>query len=313
MESDNPEGITAPARKNLPLRILRAIDAALHLSGLPRCLRATFAEIARYVPQSAPFATVFAHKDKIAARVGASERTVFRHLAALKDAGLIETLQQERKSRNGRYSVARVKLTEQGAAILGLINSPPSDKMADRQSLTEPTISKNQPPAASATVPGDLACLSAKGVSRAGIFSLMGKATAKGKRLSDIVTATGEHLQALSGSRLYAYLAKLIAGPSCFAVAAQQTLAAKALAARIWLSEQKAAHFRQRFAGCTLTDRAQKILHVIDRECRFVQTIAPGYAGTAPLNDLREWIAGIESGRLVLATSETERRLNYSL
>jgi DNA-binding transcriptional ArsR family regulator len=291
------------------VRILRAIDAALHLSGLPRCLRATFAEIARYVPQAQPFATVFAHKDKIAARVGASERTVFRHLALLEQAGVIERLEQERKSRNGRYSVARVKLTEQGAAVLGLIHSPPHDTLADRHTLTEPTVSENQPPAARATVPGDLACLSAKGVSRAGIFSLMGKATAKGKRLSDIVLSSGEHLRELTGGRLYSYLAKLATGPSCFAVAAanERKRQADERAARVMA--QKAARFRQRFAGCALTDRAQKILHVIDRDCRFVQTTAPGYAGTAPLNDLAPWVEGIESGRLVLATSAVEKSL----
>lgn len=310
MESEDSCCALAPApRKNLPVRILRAIDAALHLSGLPRCLRATFAEIARYVPQSQPFATVFAHKDKIAARVGASERTVFRHLAALKDAGLIETLQQERKSRNGRYSVARVKLTEQGAAILGLINSPPHDTLADGQSLTEPTISKNQPPRAAATVPGDLAFLTGCGLSRAGIFALMRKASSKGKLLSDIVAAVGEHLRELKGGRLFAYLAKLAAGPSCFAVAAanERKRQDDEQAARVM--RDKAARFRQRFAGCALTDRAQKILHAIDRECRYVQTTAPGYCGSAPLNDLREWIAGVESGRLVLATESVEKSI----
>lgn len=314
MESEDSGCALAPAaRKNLPVRILRAIDAALHLSGLPRCLRATFAELARYVPQAQPFATVFAHKDKIAARVGASERTVFRHLAALEQAGVIERLEQERKSRNGRYSVARVKLTEQGAAMLGLINSPPPAILSDRQSLTEPTVSENQPPAASATVPGELTVLSSKGVSRAGIFALMGKASSHGKRLSDIVTAVGERIQGLTGARLFAYLAKLAVGPTCFRSAAAVELKRQAdeLAARVMA--QKATKFRQRFAGCTLTDRAQKIIHVIDRECRYVQTTAPGYCGTAPLNDLREWVAGIESGRLVLATKETERRLNYSL
>lgn len=223
MESDNPEGITAPARKNIPLRILRAIDNALHLVGLPRCLRATFAEIARYVPQAQPFATVFAHKDKIAARVGASERTVFRHLAALQDAGLIERQEQERKSRNGRYSVARVKLTQQGAALLGLAVdnlAPPSATLSDRHSLTDPTTSRNHPPAGPGSVPGDLTVLAANGVSRAGIFALMGKATKHGKRLADIVAAKGEALQARRGGRLFAYLAALAEGPTCFAAAA---------------------------------------------------------------------------------------------
>lgn len=223
MTSDNPEGLTAPARKNIPLRILRAIDNALHLSGLPRCLRATFAELARYVPQSSPFDTIFAHKEKIADRIGASSRTVFRHLVELNDAGLIERLEQERKSRNGRFSVARVRLTPRGAELLGLAVdnlSSPHDIVATGQSLTEPTVSKNQPPAGAGTVPGDLTIIAAQGVTRAGIFALMGKATKNGKRLADIVTAKGEHLRERRGGRLFAYLAALAEGPTCFATAA---------------------------------------------------------------------------------------------
>jgi DNA-binding transcriptional ArsR family regulator len=226
MESDNPEGGIAPApRKNLPLRILRAIDNALHLSGLPRCLRSTFAEIARYVPQAQPFATVFAHKDKIAQRIGAAESTVYRHLAALNDAGLIERLEQERKSRNGRYSVARVRLTQKGAALLGLSVdnlASPSPVLQAGHTLTEPTVSKDQPPVGPGTVPGDLAILATKGVSRAGIFALMGKASKHGKRLADIVAAKGEALQAMRAGRLFAYLAALATGPTCFAAAAAE-------------------------------------------------------------------------------------------
>lgn len=223
MESALTEGGIAPApRKNIPLRILRAIDAALHLSGLPRCLRATFAELARYVPQSSPFDTIFAHKDKIAQRIGATERTIYSHLAALSDAGLIERLPQERKSRNGRYSVARIRLTRQGAALLGLadsevIHSPQSAEISDGHTLTEPTGSKSQPPAGPGTVPGDLTILAASGVSKAGIFALMGKATKHGKRLADIVTAKGEALRERRGGQLFAYLAALAVGPTCFA------------------------------------------------------------------------------------------------
>lgn len=224
MESVNTEGGIAPApRKHLPLRILRAIDAALHLSGLPRCLRSTFAEIARYVPQSSPFDTIFAHKEKIADRIGASSRTVFRHLVELKEAELIEVLPQERKSRNGRFSVARVRLTQKGAALLGLAVdnlSSPCDKVSPGHTLSVPTTSKDQPPVGPGAIPADLTILAAKGVSKRGIFALMGKATKHGKRLADIVTAKGEALRERRGGRLFAYLAALAEGPTCFAAAA---------------------------------------------------------------------------------------------
>jgi DNA-binding transcriptional ArsR family regulator len=285
MESDNSEGGIAPApRKNIPLRILRAIDNALHLSGLPRCLRSTFAEIARYVPQSRPFDTVFAHKDKIAARVGASERTVFRHLAALKEAKLIDVLPQERKSRNGRYSVARVKLTQQGAQLLGLAvdnSASPYDTLAGGHTLTDPTVSKNQPPSGPGAVPGDLAILAAKGVSKAGIFALMGKASKHGKRLSDIVTAKGEALRERCGGRLFAYLAALATGPSCFAAAA----------AEIRQQSRVARYANRRFSGPGgLIVRTFEHMAEVLRDGQWLETV--------PARHMPKVYADIEAGRL---------------
>src|ERR1035437_2361656 len=178
--------------RNLPNRILRAIDSSLHLSALPRPARATLADICRFVPQARPFDTVFAHKENIAERTGASERTVYRHLQALVEAGMIEVLTQERKSRNGRFSVSRIRLTRRAAGLLGfieieedlfvpdamevppevvdelasmadgdrsrapeqastktkmpIIHSLPSAILSSGQSLSVPTLSKNQPP-----------------------------------------------------------------------------------------------------------------------------------------------------------------------
>lgn len=100
----------APAkRKNLPNRILRAVDNAMHLSGLQRNVKATLAEICRYVSQAEPLQTIFPTKAKIAERTGASERTIYRHLEKLVELQLIELSEQERKSRNGRFAVARIR------------------------------------------------------------------------------------------------------------------------------------------------------------------------------------------------------------
>lgn len=242
MESDNPEGLTAPARKNIPLRILRAIDNALHLTGLPRCLRATFAELARFVPQDDPFATIFSYKERIAKRLGAAESTVYRHLGALEHAGLIERLEQERKSRNGRFAVARLRLTRKGAVLLGLAvdnSASPSPVLQAGHTLTEPTLSRNQPPVGPGKIPEDLTILASKGVSRRGIFALMGKATKHGKRLSDIVAAKGEALRARQGGRLFAYLEALAEGPTCFA----------AKAAAIRQQVRVASYRNRRYAG----------------------------------------------------------------
>ena len=107
--------------RNLPNRTLRAIDNALHLGGLAKTLRPALAEICRFVPQSSPFDTVFARKQKIAERTGLSERSIYRHLKELQHAGLIEVTEQERKSRNGRFSISRIRLTRRAAELLGFI------------------------------------------------------------------------------------------------------------------------------------------------------------------------------------------------
>lgn len=341
---ETPAAILTPAiRKNLPNRILRAVDNALHIGALPRALRPTLAEIARFVPQDRPFDTVFAKKESIALRIHASVETVFRHLKALKALGLIETLEQERKSRSGRFAVSRIRLTRQGAGLLGLIelpidvyaeaimvdaievdaskehgaagadisviHTPPHGILPVRQTLTEPTISKHQLPQRTENgVPIDLAWLSGNGVSRAGIFCLMGLARAKNKRLSDIVTVVHQRIRELKGSRLFAYLAALCKGPSDFSVAAASErvrLGAERMANEF---QRKAAIFQQRFKGVALTNAAQTLLIVIDRTCTFARVFSRmKSSATMPLNDLRPMIEQVETGRLVLATLALEK------
>ncbi len=304
-------------RRNLPQRILRAIDDALHVSGLPRCVRATFAEICRYVSQAEPFKTIFPHKSQIADRIGASEATVYRHLGKLEAEGLIERLEQERKSRNGRFAGARIRLTRKGAELVGLvepdshdIHSSPSLTLQAGYTLTEPTISKSHPPKRTENgLPIDLAPLTGKGLSRAGIFALMAKAKAKGKRLSDIVIAISSHITELRGGRLFTYLAKLASGPTCFAVAASVERKRQADAWQASAFARKCTAFRERFAGVALTDREQSRLFLIDERARYAQVLGGGSRSTVPLVDLAPWIERIETGKLVLATLAAERKL----
>ncbi len=336
-------------RKNLPNRILRAFDNAMHIKGLPLRARSALAELCRFVSQQRPFESIFAHKKTLAERSGMSERTLFRQLAVLEDRQLIDVLDQERKSRNGRFAVARIRLTPLAAALTGLIDapqllpepddapeitgspapkiapdapvqaadsplihSPPSAILSARQTLTEPTSAKHQPPALPKNgVPADLAWLSSNGVSRAGIFKLMGMARACAKRLSDIATVVRERLQDVKGGHLFAYLAKLITGPSdfsCAAAAERRRVADIALAA---VAECKKRQFRHRFRRATLTNLQQNCLYVIDADALFVQTIGGPRPGSMPLHDPTAFIALIDTGQLVLASSDLERQFGY--
>lgn len=324
--------IAAPKSRNLPNRILKAFDNAKHIIGLPRGVKDTLAELCRFISQKEPFATIFAHKDRIAQRIGASERTVYRHLNKIEEEGLIEVLEQERKSRNGRFAVARIRLTRKAAAMLGfiaaddvliepeqaaentaeinVIHKQPNDKMSDGHTLTEPTIAKSQRPAQLKNgLPQDLSWLTANGLSRAGIFKLMGKAKCKGKRLSDIVLACHAYLSPLTGGRLFTYLAKLADGPTDFAVAAAGERKRQAERQAQEAMQRKCRMFRERFKNTALTDRAQTTLYLIDERAQYVQVIGPGIQGTQPLNDLAPWISRMETGRLVLATLDAENRI----
>lgn len=348
--------LAPPKRKNLPSRVLRAFDNAKHLEPLKRGVRDTLAEICRFVSQARPFDTIFAHKATIAARIGASERTVYRHLDSLKEAGLIEVMPQDRKSRNGRYAVSRIRLTPVAARLLGFVDSEgvaggphfspapspssdssrvhsdrtaareavsprrssaeenvihtqPSAKTAVRHTLTKPTIPKNQPRQLfEHALPKDLAWLTGNGLSRAGIFKLMALSKQHGKLLSDIVVATKERLRTMHGGRLFAYLQALALGPSDFSCAARESRARLVLLEASQRQAERHARFRQRFRSTALVNRSQTRLYCIDANAAYAQVFGGPVPVTVPLTDLTDWVTRIDTGALVLATSDAERK-----
>lgn len=351
--------------RNLPVRILRALDHALHLLGLALGPRIVLAELCRFVPQHRPFDSIFAFKETIAKRMGISIRTVYRHLATLLEHELIVTQDQERRSGNGRFAVSRSHLAEKAAALVTLIklpeeppliapgdgpmhpgadkprpaenmlapscanpvhdagpdavetpaaaplvHSPPTANLTRRHTLTEPTSSKTHPRAPTENgLPVDLAWMTGNGLSRAGIFKLMRMATVRGKWLSDIVSVVDETIRNIKGGALFAYLEKLICGPSDFSVRAKEKQKRLQEELQASVMRQKAAVFRLRFRNTSFTNRKQNRLYVFDERSAFVQIFGGPHPTTSPLNDLREWIERVETGNLVLATLETSRRL----
>ena len=190
----------------------------------------------------------------------------------------------------------------QSSSKTDVIHKPPHGKMPAGYTLTEPTISKSQPTRRHQNgLPIDLTWLVSKGVARSGIFKLMGLAKAAGKLLSDVVMASRTQLDALHGARLYAYLRALACRPSDFAMRA-------AIVRRQLLEERendaqqrKANIFRLRFKGVALTNRSFTKLYVIDQRCEYVQVYARDrLLGSMPLNSLKEWTAGVETGKLVM-------------
>ena len=152
-----------------------------------------------YLPQRATESTVFAHKRTLAQRRGVSERTLYRHLNELTQHGLIELLQQERKSRNGRFSIARIKLTTKALQSLGLTETNGHYRLPSSKPTSRPPRTPRQ------SLPDDLKWLTTQGISKPAVFSLMRLATQNKKRLSDITAATSHTLWKYQGNALYAY------------------------------------------------------------------------------------------------------------
>lgn len=304
--------------KNLPNKILRAIDNAMHLSVLKRNARITLAEICRFVSQKEPFSTIFPRKAYMAKRLNLCERTIYRHLKLLAKENLIKISTQERKSLNGRFAIARIQLTHKAAVLLGFLedktlvtHSRPSDNLSDGLILTKPTNTMNQLSETKITngLPQSLGWLTGNGLRREGIFKLMGIATKNKKRLSDITLVAHKHIKNLKGGQLYAYLHKLAHGPSDFSILAANKRKRLAKALEEYHQHKQISMFRSRFRKMAFTNRAQTKLFLIDEQARFAQIFTQDSNGTMPLNNLLVWMQAINSGKLVLATLETKMRL----
>lgn len=299
MESTTSRPALEPAdRRNLPRSILLAMDAALHIKNLPRRLRATLAEIGRHVSQhAATTGTVWPSKETIAENLGASPRTIYRHLADLEELKLIVRRPpppRTRWARDRKYFNGHIALTDRGAQLLGLTAekcSTAHDKTAvPYKKKTGPCSTNNHPGAkASTTVPEDLAILAEQEVEEPGIFRLMKEASAKGQRLGDIVAVKAERLRDMRGGGLVQYLRKLIAGPTNWRRKAAE-VQQKAQAARRRNRAELYAH-RRYSAGPGIVVRICDGFAEIWRENRYDQTVAAC--------DMGQVFDAIERGRLV--------------
>lgn len=120
------QGPRSPAQRKsrLPQKIgaaLATVNEHPDLRALSLTTRNVLSFIIQVTDARDPFRSCFAHKATIADRLGIGEATVYRALNNLIGAGLLVRETQERKSMNGRYAVARIKLTKKCCVILGLV------------------------------------------------------------------------------------------------------------------------------------------------------------------------------------------------
>ncbi|MDR5763024.1 Replication protein O [Caballeronia sp. LZ035] len=224
---------------NLPWIIFRAAFRAAHIEQIPPRARAVLSALARTVDAAKPFAAIFARRELLTGRALQSMRTFYRSLDDLEVAGLVERRPQGRYVEAGLFGRAYLHLTERAASLLGLIepsrtheNKPaqtpssiapalakpsltaPSANVADGgiyKDLSPSVFQKRQP----AQLPADLQRLRTLGFFDFLIFKLMREAREQGKRLSDVVEATWDHLKLAKAP--INYLRALLRNPVDFA------------------------------------------------------------------------------------------------
>ncbi|MDR5769661.1 Replication protein O [Caballeronia sp. LZ028] len=224
---------------NLPWIIFRAAFRAAHIEEIPPRARAVLAALARTVDAAKPFSAIFARRELLTGRALQSMRTFYRSLDDLEIAGLIERRPQGRYVEAGLFGRAYLHLTKHAASLLGLMEpsrthevelnqtssstAPASDKssfsvpsanVADGgvyKDLSPTVFQKRQP----GQLPADLQRLRTLGFFDFLIFKLMREAGEHGKRLSDVVEATWDHLKRAKAP--INYLRALLRNPVDFA------------------------------------------------------------------------------------------------
>ncbi|USU18507.1 hypothetical protein [Paraburkholderia fungorum] len=284
---------------NLPWVILRAVHRASRLDGVPARARSVLAALARTVDASNPYGHIFARRQLLTERAMQSERTFYRSLEDLEAAGLINRPPQRRYVQAGLFGRAYLHLTERAAIILGLVEEPlppveaaetppikfessdanaaaqqaaahaaeafshRSAKVADGpiyKDLFPTPFQKRQP----GQVPADLQRLRSLGFQKFLIFRLMREAREQGKRLSDVVEATWEHLK--KADRPICYLRALLDSTTDFGFQIRSRNAERD-AGRAAVEEQQTAEaLVAHVAGQSFVDASGKRKFVVDAD-----------------------------------------------
>jgi hypothetical protein len=301
------------------------------LHGLPARSRALLAALARTVDADAPYAAVFARRELLTGRAMQSMRTFYRSLDDLEAAGLITRPPQRRYTHAGLFGRAYLHLTEKTALLLGLVAAevpaPATNtvttagaltSLAQPASVTRPSATladgaiykdlypkafqKRQP----GQLPADLQRLRSLGFHEFLIFRLIREAREQGKRLSDVVDATWEHLKRAHAP--VSYLRALLRSTADFRFPVQSRRAAI----------EHAAH--ERLAAIVINETLARCAGVVFIDAAGGSRIEIGEGGASmTLHDVREatprvaagdwgpaFVGALNGGRIRRATAEDE-------
>ncbi|MGV7241672.1 Replication protein O [Caballeronia sp. M23-90] len=311
---------------NLPWVIFRAAFRANRTERLSSRARATLAALARTVDASRPFAAIYARRELLTGRAMLSMRTFYRSLDDLENAGLIERRPQSRYVEAGLFGRSYLHLTERAAVLLGLVDPPlteiastaaassTSSKDSSNALFIEPSatvadgvIYKNLYPTASqkrqpGQVPADLQRLRALGFFDFLIFKLMREAREQGKRLSDVVEATWDHLK-LAAAPIN-YLRALLRNPVDFSHLVRRRIETKTAQSREDDLQAHAVQTAREHAGKSFVDVDAQRHYLIEPDGQSM-TITKAGEGVArqAVNWMQPFAVALRSAKIRLATT----------
>lgn len=213
-----------------PSHIARAcasLDESPQFKTMPDGYLRVLLRIIKKINLSCPFSPIFASRGTIAQESGKSIETVHRVVKWLEDSGLIEREQKARAGLRGSSSplVPTRKLLD--ALLLSQAPQERSSAQASKPTSHGSTSAQQIRSAfvrvGKATLPSDIAWLSTRnGLAPTGVLKLMSLAKKAKQRLSDVVAATAQYLEGLSGRALYAYIKALLSKNKDYGYVAKQ-------------------------------------------------------------------------------------------
>jgi hypothetical protein len=184
------------------------------------------------------------------------------------------------------------------------LNSQPSDKLASGHTLTEPTLSKSQSPKTTNGVPTPLSPMLAMGLSRGGLFKLMGIATKHGKRLEDICTVLGIQFKNMRGGELFGFLRNRAIDEKDYSYLAKLQREEEQKAAQARIDAIKSKQARAELKGKTFVNPKRSIIFSIDGTGKYLHVDGLKGSGSNYFSEPLKLQEEITRGDLVPATKK---------
>lgn len=316
--------IDVPAYPPAVLRAYTAVFQHQFFKSLTAKTREVLGEIVMRLKQHDATEPVWFKRENVADKLACDRKTVYNALTRLERLGLIER-EEQIISADGNYQCARIAATRDLATLLGLpfrggpapaqgypqpakpgdldrgeksesnnggTNNPLRKQPSGGFSPKSPI--QNRPPKNEGRAPRlwddqALAFLLSAGLSRFGIFALMGLCKANGgQRLSTIVDCVRPQLEKIARGKAFAYLrACILSGKDFSAVHAEHVERNEAEAVK-----QRRREFVARFAGQRLKAQNGNIVKVMDGACEWFRADGSPLGSTGLAEAFDAWDAG---------------------